>query len=397
MTAKLLIFFFGFIICFKVFGQNGYSNGYIITIDGVKKECLVRNKDTFVTPNRIRVLYPNENEPKDLGTDLIKEFGFENHRFIRAKVNIDQSSQDARYLSAESSPNWIEKEVFLRFLIDGKADLFHFYEDGKELYFFRMDTLEIVPLVYKLYLTPHRTSLSENTRGYQLSAAAKNLTFISQLNSSFANCPDFKKYTIKSINYNRSSLVKAFKEYNSCMNSSSETYSDLTMEVKFRLRPGIDVSTSSFKYYHNTVYDPSMNFRFGVEMALILPYNKKKWEILIEPAFQNYTTPQPIDLKYQSIELSSGLRYKIPIAAETKLFLNTQLVIDIPLKITGKWPNTTSFESNSLRMLNTTGGGASFKKFQLEYRFYSKRTRFDGLGAPIFDFVKSSIILSYEL
>jgi len=67
---------------------------------------------------------------------------------------------------------------------------------------------------------------------------------------------------------------------------------------------------------------------------LILPFNKSKWSIFIEPTYKNYQAEQEepdqvVVVDYESIEIPIGLRHYFFLNDNSKLFLNAAVVIDL--------------------------------------------------------------------
>lgn len=83
------------------------------------------------------------------------------------------------------------------------------------------------------------------------------------------------------------------------------------------------------------------NARFGIENELILPFNRNKWSILLQPTYQyfrdsvtiksNVSTDDLYSIDYQSIELQLGVRYYAFLNENSKLFANILFVNDVNL------------------------------------------------------------------
>src|SRR5690606_20267227 len=130
------------------------------------------------------------------------------------------------------------------------------------------------------YITPERNI------GY-------NSNFRQQLFNDL-KCEGITIADFKSLNYKIKELVKSFTNYNKCadpefVHIESKQRKDL---FNLSLRPGLSqnsfsVESSTFDT-RNRNFESSVNFRFGVEVEFILPYNKNKWGIVIEPTWRDF-------------------------------------------------------------------------------------------------------------
>ena len=56
-----------------------------------------------------------------------------------------------------------------------------------------------------------------------------------------------------------------------------------------------NIIQNSASNYRDTKFNNEIAFRFGVEAELIMPFNKNKWSIAIEPNFQHFIAEKTID------------------------------------------------------------------------------------------------------
>ena len=87
-------------------------------------------------------------------------------------------------------------------------------------------------------------------------------------------------------------MKRLFIKYNQCKNSNYINYDYKQKKNLFHLtiRPGLNYS-SNFKIPN---YWKSYGHRLGIEGEYILPYNKNKWSIIIEPTYQYYEYSEKI-------------------------------------------------------------------------------------------------------
>lgn len=144
-------------------GQVIFEKGYYIDNSGKRIDGLIRNDDWRSNPTRF---YYKENESsasKDLGVEEAIEFGIDRGiQFVRATVDIDYSSDvdeinrnpegAVSQLSHQRDPEWKRETVYLQVVVDGYADLFYWYGEGRSRFFYRVASSPIAQLISKSYL-----------------------------------------------------------------------------------------------------------------------------------------------------------------------------------------------------------------------------------------------------
>ena len=117
-----------FLIAFLSFAQNKFESGYYIDNSGVKTECLIKNYDWKNNPKNIETktnLEDNVTTTKSI--EEINEFAITGKsKFVKATVNIDESSQNLVTLTNSPSPKFVEKTVLLKVLVQGNSNLYYF-------------------------------------------------------------------------------------------------------------------------------------------------------------------------------------------------------------------------------------------------------------------------------
>ena len=95
--------------------QISFEEGYFITNDGEKRNCLIKNLDWLNNPTSFD--YKNLNNPTiySIGISDVKEFSINNgSTFIRKEVAIEQSPVRMDNLSQDRNPVFTNTTVFLR-------------------------------------------------------------------------------------------------------------------------------------------------------------------------------------------------------------------------------------------------------------------------------------------
>lgn len=367
------------IICTAMIGLTSYSQidfekGYYIDNAGKRINCLIRNVDWMKNPTDFHFkLFENE-KPQIITIDEVKEFGVLNSsKYIRTIVDIDRSQDYVGKLSLRKEPEYIKEKLFLKVLVEGKASLYSFEDERVKKYFFKINKLNIVQLVFKKYKNQWNQIVMNNEYKQQL---------WNNLSSTYNDQNYFKK-----VRYKKKDLVNVFIKYNAHFGGEILDFEHRKKKALFNLtlRPGIKSSNlelqRGFSNLSGTNYDNELSFRLGVEAETIMPFNKNKWSLLIELSYQYYktekilradtTTPATVD--YKTMEIAFGARHYMYLNENSKLFLNGSYVLAISgnSKIDYGNGNYLELEKSSNAAF---GLGYNYKnKYSLEFNYNLER------------------------
>ena len=390
------------IFSFKSYSQIKYEPGYYVDNSGNIINCLIKDEGRKNNPKNFTYKLSAESKPQKGKIEDISEFSVINKfKFKRYSVDIDRSSEELNNMSYDKAPEFKNEQLFLKTLFEGKANLY-FYEDGNSpRYFYSVDNSNPKQLIFKSYLI-------------ETNRVGKNYEFRNQLRDSL-QCQSAPLTGIEKIEYNKHDLIEFFTNYSQCHNSKTITYHLKEKPRKsFSLvfRPGVNVSnlsiSNAYTYSISNVstgkinYSTKASLRLGVQGEFILPYNKGKWAITLEPTFQYYkgeTTfeGKPITAEYKSIQFPIGVTHFFFLNDNSKLFLNASLLLDIP------FDSKIYFEStrDPLKIAATKTPALSLgykylKKYSLEARYEFGRSVLD-VGAWESDYKTFAVILGYTL
>jgi hypothetical protein len=400
---RICIALFSVLISFSTLAQKYFQKGYIIDNEGTRTECYINDREWSRDPKIFS--YKICQGKAMLGSvRTVKEIGIGETRYLRFEVQVDTSSSNRDSIKENSSPEWQRDTLFLSILVDSKADLFYCKRNGEDKFFFRVGDGPVTQLVHKLYRVPRNDTHEPRI--------ATNNTYKNQLKND-VNCRRFSDERLKGLHYNIGVLITFFKQQNECWGSEPTTVNakDHGM-LHIKLTPGITFAHAEGyvegKKYQD--YDPGTGFRLGADFEFALPFHRKKWALLLEPAFQSYSSKGQVDenltVKYTSLELAMGVRHYFFLSKKASIFINGAAVLDLPTEY------LSSYQESSYRMETTSicaaaGLGGTFKRFSVEARYYTTRTT-DGRAdistpsetiiIPLSnDYTKMSIIFGYRL
>jgi hypothetical protein len=373
--------------------QSRYKSGYIIDNDGKRSDVAIFDKDWTQSPEDITYRIAGRAEPRKGRIDEVREFKVGDNKFVRFQVKMDVSSQDQENLSENNDPEWQTRTVFLKQIVEGKADLYRFRDPKLELFFFSLDNADVEQLVYKkVRITAANSGRNADVRpaGY-----AENLFYKSQL-AARVSCGD-STASDRMPQYQQSALQKYFERFNAC-NGEKVVQKDSTSNFSVALTAGWDFAT--YRYEDIALPSPlgdnnDPGFQVGVAAEFTLPFNNRKWSILAQPTYQSSIGSNP-DRYHQSVEIPLGVRHFFYLQS-LDLFVNGLVVLDIPIKYEATKaasPLPEAKVTSGIAICAAAGGGIRFKQFTLEGRYYIQRSYTDFYVAQ---YSKMSVILGYRL
>ena len=386
ITLTILLF-----ISLNAIAQIKFENGYIINNNDEKIDCLIKNEDWLHNPTSF--LYKiNKNAKEITGTlSSIKEFGVNGlSKYKKFKVNVDKSGTNVNQLSNKRTYDFVVETLFLKALVAGSANLYVYDEGSFVKYFYAKKNTPIKQLEYKEYL---------NSTGLLV----KNKNYLTQLRLDVScNNLDYKN-----IKYKKNSLVDYFLAYNNC-NGNSNIVEDFTASNKkddFNLIAKFGIGNATITPSNNTfgygnIESNGINLRMGIEAEYILPFNKNKWSIFIEPTYQTYKGDiegtQSGEITYNSIEVPLGVKHYMFLNNKAKLFLSAAYVLDFTMNSKIDFKNLGDLEVTSSSGTQIGLGYNYNNKYTLEARYNMGRDLTQNYSYWKTNYSAFSIILGYK-
>ena len=407
---KLIIPILLIFIALHSFGQIRFESGYFIDNHNRRVECLVKNTDWKNNPSEFDYKLTSNGITEKGNLTTVKEFGVTGFsKYIMADIKIDLSSYDVNNLSKTRDPEWSQEKLFLKVLVEGKANLYYYENSGLILFFYSTSTDTVVnQLVYKEYFEQKNKDFVEEF------AISVNNKFHQQLWVN-VKCANTREADIEKIAYRKSDLVKYFQNYNDCSGITNMVFEKKKGNKSFHLKisPGINYSylsvINTYDKNYSTDFENQLNFRIGLEAEFILPFNKNKWGILFEPTFQYFSdevqkTNYNVIIDLNTIEFPIGLRHYFFLNKEIKLFAD---IIFIPSY--GFYFNSTFERQYTTSSILPTyleikpshsfafGGGLGYKKLSAEIRYYTNRNLLNNYASWYSDYRRFSLILGFTI
>lgn len=391
---KQLLFLLITILSFNCYSQISFEKGYYIDNSNQKTNCLIKNIDWKNNPTQFEYKLSENSESKKKTIESIKEFGINNiSKYVRSIVNIDRSSEDIKKLSYDRNPIFKEEKLFLKVLIEGKANLYLLEDGNLRRFFFNKENSAIEQLIFKSYKTPNNQ-------------IGKNNRFKNQLWNNL-KCPNLKINKVENLSYQKNDIVDFFVEYNECNGEKNTNYEEKQKKDLFNLsiRPGFNNSSlsvqNSIYSSRDTDFDNEFGFRFGIEAEFIMPFNKNKWSLIIEPTYQYYksekeTRNRNVKADYKSIEIPVGIRHYFFLNENSKMFVNGSFIFDFSNNSIVDYSIGTDLE---IKTRNNFAFGIGYKyndKYSLELRYQTSREVLSDYIAWSSDYNTFSVIFGYS-
>lgn len=401
LTALLILF----LIVNESFGQIRYEKGYFINRANVRTECLIRNRDWKNNPTEFRYKLEDSNIVENGNINSIKEFGIYNFsKFVSADVKIDRSKLQATELIGNENPLWRQEQLFLKVLLEGKANLYCFDDSNGRRFFYSVKDTAISQLVYKKFRV---NFLAKNTFGEQLSPIAENNTYKDQLLLDL-NCPDATLESVEDVTYRTDDLEKYFRSYNQCMGDTIIEKKKKSKKSYFNLKiaPGINSSTVSMPISVESPFPAfefkrSEGFRIGLEFESLLPFNRNKWALVFEPTFQSFNAKAEngvTNIAFKSLEFPVGLRYYFYLNDYTRLFVNGFYISNFAMNFHSKIELYPTVGLGIGPSSNAAfGGGIEHKRLSFEARYYTGRNLLRNFANLDAYYSRFSIIVGYKI
>ena len=383
--------------------QVSFEKGYYIDNSEEKIDCLIKNVDWKSNPADFQYKSTENDAIKKADIKDAKEFGIYGFsKYVRATVNVDKSGDKIHNLTQTKNPVFTERELFLCVLVEGKANLYLYEDSELTRFFFNIDNSGIEQLIYKRYKETDWEIKQNNYYKQQLWKQLKCLA---------AKTAEFEK-----LDYKKKRLIQLFEDYNKCENADFVNYEKQKKRDLFNLtvRPRLNNSSLTFTEYfpsgrsEHVDFEDRLNFGIGIDTEIILPFNRNKWAISIEPTYQHFKSKTKVtfgyywEVDYKSIELPLGLRHYFYLNNISKIFANVSYVVDFKINPS---VDLKRIENNSTaHSLNTGiqqnwafGVGYKFDRYSVEMRYNTNRNILENYINRSSNYNAMSLVFGYSI
>lgn len=392
--------------------QRTFEPGYFINNNGDTVKCLIKNSDWYYNPIYIKYQLNTNGKIETATLNEVKEFKIgESIKYVRKAVLIDKSSEVIENMDRNFEPNFKPDTLFLKVLAQGNANLYNYYSKELNRFFYDTNNQEVKQLVYKLYLDKDNQIATNNSYKEQILKDFKLLT-------------SEQKSNLYKLNYELKSLTNFFNQYNpintatkSSQLVANSSNSKNAKPFSLSVRPRINYSNLGLKtvlfYSKDVKFDNKPIIAIGAEAEYLLPYNKSKWAISIEPTYHTYNNKAVTDInyfnevsyqliKYNSLEVPTTVRHYLYLNNKSKLFINASTIFDFPFNsyIQNIDYNLNENSKKKLVFSVSFGCGIGYKlknKYSIELRQNFNRDLLPNKVNIISKYNTSSLVLGYTI
>lgn len=359
---KNLLYLLITMISLQMFAQVKFEKAYYIDNNDLRTECFIKNTDHFSNPTSFLFKINEEDSNIRVGElSDVKEFGIENiMKFERATLDVDMSDLDLKYMGENREPEWKEKTLFLKVLIEGSATLYEYRAGTFKRYFYKSNNSPIQQLIFKKYF-------QDPPRYVKM---ATNKDFQKQLWTNLR----YEKFTLDKVlkmDYAKEDLTKYFIEYNKSNDDSFKDYYSTKSRgsVNFKLQGGVNIV--SLKSYDNenekVEYDGNKFYlKYGGELEYVAGFNRNKWAGFIEFNHQSYKydvavtphksasgatfeTTERYSSNVNQYLWSAGIRHYMYLNEGSSIYLDAGLYGRLGVGYSHKHKYTISFMKNNIK------------------------------------------------
>ncbi len=391
---ELLVFFL--VASSSLVAQIDFKPAFYLDNNGNKTDCLIKDADWKSNPTFFEYKI-SENDAVQIGKiENVQEFQVgELTRYIRKTVDIDRWD---KYMapSVQKQPIYKSERLFLKVLVEGISTLYQYTDGSFSTYFYMVDGNIPQQLIQKQYVV--------NDDGKDV--VYKNDLYKMQLESALGG-DIVKQSDIKNLSYFRNDFVKLFDKFNEGKGESKTMIASNSLKIHLTPRIGANFNSIDVNYLYATGYEYDFgvktNLRVGLELEAVLPFNRGKWAIALEPVYTSYKadgdgTEWTDNIDYQAFELQLVARHYMFINNKSKVFINAGFVYSVDINNSTYFParraNPVSIDVKPQIVL---GAGYKYNKLSAEFRYLGKQYIVDNQLYWEAFYKSYALVIGYEI
>ena len=218
--------------------------------------------------------------------------------------------------------------------------------------------------------------------------------------------------------YRKSDLVRFFERHNECIGTTATNLEENQKKDLINLSLKIGARNSSLNIENSTSNERDIDFgsgtgfRFGLEFEYVLPFNKNKWALFVEPTINTAFSSDSeriinlndgsqrvtaVSIDYSPIDVPIGIRHYLFLSKQSKLFLNAAVVFSFDGDAVVVREGGEDLEVNAKPNFALGIGYKFDDKFMLELRYDGNRELLNDFPSWGADYTLVSINLGYSI
>lgn len=356
--------------------QIKFKPAFFLDNAGNKTDCLIKDIDWKSNPLAFEYKISENNVVQIGKIENVQEFQVEDFpKYVRKEVNIDRWD---KYMapSTQKQPIYKVETLFLKELVYGSSSLYEYVDGTFSTYFYTVDGKNLQQLIQKQYVVYNGSK----------EVVYKNDLYKLQLEADLDG-DSVTQSELKNLSYYRNDFMRLFEKFNKSRGDINTVADQRNIGVKLHLTPRIGLNRNNVKvdvtFAENTDYKYDFGAksspRLGLELEAVLPFNRGKWAVVLEPVFTSYKadnngTEYTDNIDHQVFEMHIGARHYMFFNANSKIFLNANYVYSVDTKNSEYFPNRRAFGTPyELRPHFAVGVGYKYNNISAEFRYAGKQ------------------------
>lgn len=307
MLKKLLLVLF-VISPLLLKAQDSFKEGYYLNENDNKIKGYIKDEGWSNSPNFIVFKKTLSGNEEKILSNNIKEFeilGISKFKKFKVKIyNNKINDSNNRKLTYE------EEFLLLNTLLEGSVNLYMFNGNNRisKTFFVEKENGDFLQLI--------NFNVNLNNKKLILNSTFKEdlKVFLKRGDLNFDN-----------LKYKENSLAELVENYNQCKGVETIYYNSFNEKIKIFLIPKVGVSYNSFIMKNQTInFNETANgfgYALSTEIEFSLPYNLRKWSIIVEPSYTSYKAEKNnakfnsggINVEDSRFQISFGARKYFPV------------------------------------------------------------------------------------
>lgn len=394
LSNSLLVFFL--LISSSLIAQIEFKTASFIDNSGNKIDCFIKDVDWKSNPTFFEYKL-SENEAVQIAKiENVASFQIgESTKYMRKTVEMDRWDKFSTP-SVQKHPIFKTETIFLKTLVEGEAALYSYSENSFNTYFYSVASKNPQQLVQKQYVVNNGTK----------DIVYKNDLYKKQLEADLVG-DNVKASEIRNLTYFKADFINVFQKYNGGKGQALGLASATKTKINITPRIGLNMNQVDVKHlvYSDYEYDfgTKSNIRIGVEVEGVLPFNRGKWAMAIEPVYTSYKadgdgSDYTADIDYQALELHVVARHYMFLKNDSKLFLNAGFLYSTDLNdaiyAPARRPFPVAIDMNFQLVL---GAGYKYKKISAEVRYIGNQSMIVNHSTWQAHYTSYSFVLGYTI
>lgn len=326
-TRFILLSFLLALFSLSIKAQIAFDPGYFVKNNGDTVTGLIKNLDWKNNPVAVEFKKNLESESLVLLIDSIAGFGVGGDIvFKKFLVDIEVLSPRIEDYGYKQNPEYSQKVVLLRQLIEGEKELYT-YNEGNFQCFFAGNKGDIPrQLVHKHYKA-ETNQIAENNQ-------YRNQLYV------LLNCSYFRPEDFEKLDYQKKDIINLFENYYTCSGKVFVKNEVVTAKkrkkIELGVSAGVEYCDMEISGVPNSYFPPGISPLIGMDFESFMPFYRNKISFVCQPVFDYYSATGTFAKRQKEVDLffftlPFGIRYSSYLRPGTRIFAEAKYSLIFPV------------------------------------------------------------------